>query len=101
MREHHCFLLGQHLRTIEQLEETIAAFDARIEAKLTPFRGAIERLTRTPYTEDAGTQFSVRPRTDQCTRPSDARDDGGDGGPSILQVSRTDIVIIPRAEEDI
>jgi hypothetical protein len=33
-REHHCFLLGQHLRTIEPLEETIAAC---IEAKLTPF----------------------------------------------------------------
>jgi hypothetical protein len=45
MREHHRFLLAQHLKTIEQLEKTIAAFDARIEEKLvrhrrTPERGA-------------------------------------------------------------
>ncbi|MFY9829423.1 MAG: IS110 family transposase, partial [Rhodoplanes sp.] len=37
VREHHRFLLAQHLRTIEQLEESIAAFDARIEAALAPF----------------------------------------------------------------
>jgi transposase len=30
VREHHRFLLGQHLRTIEQLEDSVAAFDARI-----------------------------------------------------------------------
>jgi hypothetical protein len=29
MREHHRFLLAQHLQTIEQLEKTIAAFDTR------------------------------------------------------------------------
>ncbi|MFZ0854148.1 MAG: hypothetical protein WAO08_33720, partial [Hyphomicrobiaceae bacterium] len=34
LRSHHRFLIGQHLKTIEQLEETIAAFDARIEATL-------------------------------------------------------------------
>ncbi len=38
MRDHHCFLIGQHLRTIEQLEQTISDFDARIEAALAPFR---------------------------------------------------------------
>jgi transposase len=37
VREHHRFLLAQHLRTIEQLEDSIAAFDARIEAALSPF----------------------------------------------------------------
>ena len=34
--EHHRFLIGQHLTTIEQLEATMA-FDARIEAALRPF----------------------------------------------------------------
>src|SRR5262249_60629061 len=37
VREHHRFLLEQHLRTIEQLEDSVAAFDARIEAALSPF----------------------------------------------------------------
>jgi len=48
LREHHRFLIDQHLKTIEQLEATIAAFDARIEAALAPFRDAIERLTDVP-----------------------------------------------------
>ena len=43
MREHHRFLLAQHLRTIEQLEETIRVFDTRIEAKLVPFCDIVER----------------------------------------------------------
>ena len=41
IRSHHRFLIGQHVKTIEQLEETIAAFDARIEAALEPFRDAL------------------------------------------------------------
>jgi transposase len=48
VREHHRFLLRQHLRTIEQLEETVAAFEARIEGLLEPFRAAIARLTTIP-----------------------------------------------------
>jgi transposase len=47
VREHHRFLLEQHLKTIEQLEVTIAAFDRRIEA-LAPFRDSIERLKEIP-----------------------------------------------------
>ena len=35
--EQHRFLLAQHLRTIEQLEESVAAFDARIAGALAPF----------------------------------------------------------------
>lgn len=46
--EHHRFLLHQHLRTIEQLEATVAEFETRIEALLEPFRGDIERLTTIP-----------------------------------------------------
>ena len=48
VREHHRFLLAQHLRTIEQLEESIAAFDARIEAALAPFQDAVKRLSAVP-----------------------------------------------------
>jgi transposase len=48
VREHHRFLLDQHLRTIEQLEDSIAAFDARIEAALLPFHDTVERLKEVP-----------------------------------------------------
>jgi transposase len=48
VREHHRFLLAQHLRTIEQLEESIAAFDARIAEALLPFRDIVERLRKVP-----------------------------------------------------
>jgi len=48
VRDHHRFLLDQHLKTIEQLEETRAAFDARIETALAPFRDTVERLTQVP-----------------------------------------------------
>ena len=48
LRAHHRFLLAQHLRTIEHLEETITAFDARIEAALAPFRDTVERLSAIP-----------------------------------------------------
>jgi transposase len=48
IRDHHRFLIDQHLKTIEQLEATIAAFDARIEAALAPFRSTIERLKAIP-----------------------------------------------------
>ena len=48
VREHHRFLLGQHLRTIEQLEDSVAAFDARIEAALSPFHDIVERLEEVP-----------------------------------------------------
>ena len=46
IREHHRFLLAQHLKMVEQLEATIAAFDARIEAALRPFRDTVKRLTK-------------------------------------------------------
>ena len=45
---HHRSPIGQHVKTIEQLEETIAAFDARIEAAFAPFRDALERLKEVP-----------------------------------------------------
>ena len=56
IRFHHRFLIGQHLKTIEQLEETIAAFDARIEAALEPFRDALERLKEVPGLSETSAQ---------------------------------------------
>ena len=52
LRDHHRFLIGQHLKTIEQIEATIAEFDARLEAALAPFRDAIERLKGIPGVSD-------------------------------------------------
>jgi transposase len=45
---HHRFLIGHHLGLIEELERRIAAFDARIEEVLAPFRDAVERLITIP-----------------------------------------------------
>ena len=56
VRPHHQFLIGQHLKTIEQLEETITAFDGRIEAALEPFRQAIERLKEVPSLSETSAQ---------------------------------------------
>jgi len=47
-RDHHRFLIGQHLKTIEQIEATISEFDARLEAALAPFLDAAERLKDIP-----------------------------------------------------
>jgi transposase len=46
--QHHRFLLAQHLRMIEEIERSIAAFDQRIEVALEPFRDDIKRLTAIP-----------------------------------------------------
>jgi transposase len=59
VREHHRFLIDQHLKTIEQLEATIAAFDARIEAALRPFRDAIERLKEIPGLSETSAQILI------------------------------------------
>ena len=51
-RDHHRFLIGQHLKTIEQIEATIGEFDARLKATLAPFRDAFERLKDIPGVSD-------------------------------------------------
>ena len=48
IRDHHRFLIAQHLKTIEQIEATMTLFDARIEAVLGPFGEAVERLCEIP-----------------------------------------------------
>ena len=71
LRDHH---IGQHLKTIEQIEATIAEFDARLEAALAPFRDAIERLKGIPGISDnvaqtliaeIGADMSAFPTADQ------------------------------------
>ena len=59
IREHHRFLLDQHLRTIEQLEATITAFDARIEAAILPFRDRVERLKEIPGLSETSAQILI------------------------------------------
>ena len=59
LRDHHRFLIGQHLKTIEQLEATVAEFDARLDAALAPFRDAIERLKEIPGVGDNVSQTLV------------------------------------------
>jgi len=48
VNSHHRFLLGQHLRMIEELERIVGEFDAQIERALLPFRDEIDRLTTIP-----------------------------------------------------
>jgi transposase len=57
VRAHHRFLISQHLKTIEQLEETITAFDARIEAALEPFRDLVKRLKEVPGLSETSAQI--------------------------------------------
>jgi len=59
IREHHRFLLDQHLKTIEQLEATITAFDARIEAVLLPFRERVERVKEIPGLSQTSAQILI------------------------------------------
>jgi transposase len=59
VRDHHRFLIDQHLKTIEQLEATIAAFDTRIEAALAPFRDIVERLKEVPGLSETSAQILI------------------------------------------
>ena len=57
VRDHHRFLVGQHLKTIEHLEQAITDFDARIEAALAPFRDTIDRLKEIPGLSETSAQI--------------------------------------------
>jgi len=48
LRNHHRFLIDQHLKMIEQLEAVVATFDARIKAAMVSFRDIIKRLSEVP-----------------------------------------------------
>jgi transposase len=46
--DHHRFMLGQHLRLIDQLKQSIDEIDQRLEVSLEPFRDEVQRLTTIP-----------------------------------------------------
>jgi transposase len=48
VEEHHRFILEVQLARLEQLDEHISKLDARIDAKLAPFREQRERLAQIP-----------------------------------------------------
>ena len=90
IRDHHRFLIGQHLKTIEQIEATRGEFDARIEAALGPFRDAVERLKEIPglsqttaeiVAAEIGVDMSQFPSADHLVSPCrrHARGMGQDG----------------------
>src|SRR6476620_1614941 len=51
------------------------------------------------WTKNAGTEFSLCAWAHQRTGSSDAGHDGSHGGPSIVQVSRADVVAVPATQE--
>jgi transposase len=54
IEEHHRFMLGMQLRRIDQLDADIEAIDARIDAKLDPYRVQFERLQQIPGVDRVG-----------------------------------------------
>ena len=71
---HHRFLVGQHLRMIEELEAMVTAFDARIETVLAPFRDAAERLMSLPGISDVAAQVILAEiGTDMSSFPAGKR----------------------------
>jgi len=48
VRPHHAFLLREQLRTIDDLQQRIAAFDKQIEECMAPFHDAVARLVTIP-----------------------------------------------------
>lgn len=48
VRDHHRFLLEQHLGLIETLEQAVAKLEAEVDAVLSPFHDAVERLQTIP-----------------------------------------------------
>jgi transposase len=45
---HHSFLIGQHLKMVDDLDKMLEAFDARLETALKPFQAVRERLMAIP-----------------------------------------------------
>jgi transposase len=48
VRDHHRFLLEQHLGLIETLEQAVAKIEAEVDTSLAPFHDAVERLQTIP-----------------------------------------------------
>ena len=52
LTEHHRFVLALHLRRMAAIEADLAALDARIEARMEPFRGQRALLRQIPGVDD-------------------------------------------------
>lgn len=59
LSEHHRFLLGLHLRHIDNIDGAIDRIDQQIEADLEPFRAAAKLLTTIPGVSDLAAQTIV------------------------------------------
>jgi transposase len=55
-RDHHRFLMTQHLRMIDSLEDAIRQIEAQIEAVVQPFRAACELLVTIPGVKGTSAQ---------------------------------------------
>ena len=53
--EHHRYLLGWHLRMLDEIEAKIAELDARIEAQIAPFRTAVASASSARHRTSTGT----------------------------------------------
>ena len=68
---HHRFLIAHHLGLVEDLEQHIAVFDARIDELLAPSRDAIARLITIPGVSTASAQvFLAEIGTDMTPFPT-------------------------------
>jgi hypothetical protein len=81
IEEHHRFMLGMQLRRIDQLDADIAAIDARIDAKLEPYRVQFEALRpfvlRATAHAEPGRSHWVRPADFATFRRQYARTSDG------------------------
>ena len=71
VRDHHRFLLREHLTMVDSLRGAIAAFDAEIERRLEPFPPAADRLTTIPGVSQVAAQAIVAELGVDMTRVSD------------------------------
>jgi transposase len=69
--EHHRYMLGWHLRLIQEIEARIDELDERIERQIAPFRAAVEQVMGVPGVKDtAAPAIIAEIGTDMSTFPS-------------------------------
>jgi transposase len=69
--EHHRFMLGLHLRHIDELDALVTKLESRIEGELAPFRHIVEHLITIPgVKEDAAAAILAEIGTDMSVFPT-------------------------------